>query len=118
MTIGTKIYTMIFGKEVGRDSQANVYYCAKRPAAGAKQKRWVVYDGQAAASRVPPAWHSWLHHTTNDIPTDDVGRHWEWQRRHVPNMTGTAGAYQPPGHVEKGGVRASATGDYEPWKPS
>jgi len=118
MTIGTKIYTLLWGAEVGCDSQGNVYYRAKRPSIGGREKRWVLYDGKAEASRVPPAWHSWLHHTTNDIPTDDVGRQWDWQLTHVPNMTGTADAYQPPGHIIKGGVRTSATGDYEPWQPS
>ena len=67
---------------------------------------------------MPPAWHSWLHHTTNDIPADDVGRRWEWQKEHQPNLTGTADAYRPAGHVLKGGQRDAATGDYEPWQPS
>jgi len=35
----------------------------------------------------------------------------------VPNMTGTALAYRPPGALEKGGQRAAATGDYEAWAP-
>ena len=112
------MYTLAWGLEVGRDSQGNVYYRTKRSAPGVREKRWVLYDGKAEASRVPPAWHSWLHYTTNDIPKDDVGRRWEWQRTHVPNMTGTRDAYQPSGHVRNGGVRPSATGDYEPWQPS
>jgi len=36
----------------------------------------------------------------------------------VPNLTGTAEAYRPPGHVLAGGQRDKATGDYEPWKPN
>jgi len=118
MTIGTKLFTWLNGVQVGTDSQGNSYYRGKRTARGAREKRWVVYDGRVEASRVPPTWHSWLHHTTDDIPEDDVGRRWDWQREHQPNMTGTDQAYRPPGHVLKGGQRAPATGDYEPWQPS
>ena len=32
-------------------------------------------------------------------------------------LTGTDQAYRPPGHTLKGGRRAKATGDYEPWTP-
>ena len=32
-------------------------------------------------------------------------------------MTGTPLAYHPPGSVLRGGQRAPATGDYEPWTP-
>ena len=40
-----------------------------------------------------------------------------WQKEHQPNPTGTPAAYLPPGHTLKGGRRAAATGDYEPWTP-
>ena len=118
MTIGTRLYTFLNGEQMGKDTQGNSYYRSKRTTNTAREKRWVVYNGLAEASRVPPAWHSWLHHTTNDIPADDVGRRWEWQKGHQPNMTGTADAYRPSGHVLKGGQRDAATGDYEPWQPS
>jgi len=52
------------------------------------------------------------------VPDDDSAKRWDWQTDHVPNMTGTAGAFRPPGHVLKGGARDAATGDYEPWQPS
>lgn len=118
MSIGTKLFTMLNGAEVGTDSQGNRYYRGKRTPKGAKERRWVVYDGKVEASRVPPAWHSWLHHTTDDVPTDDSAKRWDWQTDHVANMTGTPDAYRPPGHVLKGGARDAATGDYEPWQPS
>jgi len=35
----------------------------------------------------------------------------------VPNLTGTAQAYRPPGALEAGGNRPAATGDYEAWSP-
>ena len=33
------------------------------------------------------------------------------------NLTGTSEAYRPVGHAYKGGIRAQATGDYQPWRP-
>ena len=42
------------------------------------------------------------------MPDDDSAKRWDWQTDHVPNMTGTAGAYRPPGHVLKGGARDGA----------
>ena len=118
MSIGTKLFTMLNGAPVGTDTQGNHYYRGKRTPQGAKERRWVVYNGKVEASRVPPVWHSWLHHTTDAVPTDDSAKRWGWQTDHVPNMTGTANAYRPPGHVLKGGARDAATGDYEPWQPS
>ncbi|PPR09509.1 MAG: hypothetical protein CFH41_02539 [Alphaproteobacteria bacterium MarineAlpha11_Bin1] len=118
MTIGTRLFTIFNGQQVGTDTQGNAYYRTKRGTRSVREKRWVIYKGNPEASRVPPAWHSWLHHTTDDIPEDDVGRRWEWQKEHQPNMTGTENAYRPPGHILNGGQRDEATGDYEPWQPS
>jgi NADH:ubiquinone oxidoreductase subunit len=40
-----------------------------------------------------------------------------WEKDYVPNLTGTPSAYRPAGALERGGVRAAATGDYEAWTP-
>jgi len=118
MSIGTKLFTMLNGVPMGTDSQGNKYYRGKRTLLSGKERRWVIYHGKVEASRVPPAWHSWLHHTTEEVPNDDSAKLWDWQTDHVPNLTGTADAYRPPGHFLKGGQRDVATGDYEPWHPS
>ncbi len=117
MTIGTRLYTMLHGERVGADSQGNRYYRSRRTPAGGRERRWVLYDGAAEASRVPPAWHAWLHRTTDEVPGDDGGFRWKWQKEHAPNRTGTPEAYRPPGHTLMGGRRDRATGDYEPWQP-
>ncbi len=118
MSIGTKLQTLLNGVQVGQDSQGNRYFRARRNRPDRRERRWVVFNGVVEASRVPPAWHAWLHHTTDELPEDDIGRRWDWQRDHVPNLTGTPRAYRPRGHVARGGVRAPATGDYEPWEPN
>ena len=67
---------------------------------------------------MPPEWHGWLHHQQQDAPGETSPYRRDWQAAHVANLTGTGAAYRPPGATEKGGHRAPATGDYEPWTPS
>jgi NADH:ubiquinone oxidoreductase subunit len=81
------------------------------------ERRWVLYKGEAEASKVPPEWHAWLHYTTDKVP-DPKRRRRPWEKPHQPNLSGTAQAYRPPGHVLQGGRRARGTGDYEPWTPA
>lgn len=117
MTAGTRLYTLLSGERVGVDAEGNRYYRSRRPPPGGRrERRWVLYAGAAEASQVPPAWHAWLHHTTDEAPGAGGGR-WPWQKGHRPNRTGTGAAHRPPGHTLMGGVRARATGDYEPWRP-
>jgi NADH:ubiquinone oxidoreductase subunit len=78
----------------------------------------VLYKGEAEASKVPPEWHAWLHHIVKEPPPPGGVPRRAWQKEHIPNLTGTSGAYRPPGHDYKGGHRARATGDYEPWVPN
>lgn len=117
MTFGTWLYTKLKGDPVGSDSFGNRYYREKRPPAGRRAKRWVWYGGEPEASKVPPEWHAWLHHTIDAVPEAAGRPRLPWQKPHRPNLTGTAEAYRPPGHTLEGGRRAKATGDYEPWTP-
>lgn len=114
MKLGTSLYTLFFGKAVGEDKFGNRYFEQKRQ--GKRAKRWVLYRGVAEPSKVPPEWHGWLHHIELS-PPDSSQNAYTWQKPHRPNMTGTPGAYFPPGSVLAGGQRDKATGDYEPWQP-
>jgi NADH:ubiquinone oxidoreductase subunit len=118
MTIGTRIYTFLKGRQVGDDSYGNRYFIERTPRKGHKVKRWVLYHGPAEASEVPPEWHGWLHGRIDQTPTIANKKKYEWQKDHLPNQTGSPNAYRPPGHVLSVGQRAKATGDYEPWRPS
>jgi NADH:ubiquinone oxidoreductase subunit len=115
MTIGTWLFTRLKGRQVGRDAAGNVYYEERRPRAGLRTRRWVIYAGPPEASEVPPEWHAWLHYTTDAPLPAEVRR--PWQKPHQPNATGTPLSYRPPGHDYRGGQRARATGDYEAWTP-
>ena len=114
MTIGTRLFTWFNGRLVGRDAAGNAYYEDKRARAGERARRWVIFAGTPEASKVPPEWHTWLHHTTQQALPENRR---PWQKPHQPNMTGTAQSYRPAGHDYKGGQRAKATGDYEAWTP-
>ena len=120
--LGTRIYCWLRGEQVGSDQFGNRYYREKgggkvHADSLRKERRWVIYDGEVEASRVPAEWHAWLHHTTQDLPPEGGPAKRPWQKDHRPNLTGTAAAYRPPGHILQGGQRDKATGDYEPWVP-
>ena len=112
-----RLYLLLYGKSVGEDSHGNRYYTAKPRPGMKRERRFVMYNGPAEATLVPPEWHGWLHHQTNEIPaSDNPLRRW-WQRRPQPNLTGTPEAYVPPGHIARGAQRDAATGDYKAWTP-
>jgi len=117
MYIGTMIYTWLNGVLVGTDQFGNRYYRARKGKLYGRERRWVLYRGDVEASRVPPEWHAWLHHTTSEPLSEEAAESKPWQKEHLANQTGTAGAYRPQGHAYRGGERAAATGDYEPWIP-
>lgn len=102
---------------IGRDEQGNRYYEEKDPSGpDGYKRRWVVYHGIAEASRVPPDWHGWLHQTFAEPPTEAPLRRRNWEKDHVPNMTGTPLAYHPAGSLVGAREKALAP-DYEAWAP-
>lgn len=116
MTITTRLYTALFGEPVGTDAFGNRYFRSKS-GRSRREKRWVMYNGMAEPSKVPAEWHGWLHHTQEYPPGAHHSTHYDWQKEHLPNLTGTKGAYVPPGHASRGGNRAASTSDYQAWKP-
>ena len=111
-TLGTLWTTWTTGAAIGTDKFGNRYYEARKSG-----RRWVIYAGTVEASRVPPDWHGWLHHTFADPPTVAPFKEKAWEKDHQPNLTGTDGAYRPDGSLLAAGKRPRATGDYEAWKP-
>ena len=111
-TMGTRLFTWRKGNLVGEDDFGNKYYSECKG-----ERRWVIYNGLSEASYVPPKWHGWLHYTTNDLPDQNGYRPHHWEKRHIPNRTGSSGAYRPSGSAQSGGARARATGDYDAWRP-
>jgi NADH:ubiquinone oxidoreductase subunit len=117
-TIGTALHARRHFGRVGDDQWGNVYFEGKKPdAETGMRRRWVIYQGANDASRVPPEWHSWLHHQSEDVPERSMPQARPWQKEAVPNLTGTNQAYRPSGALEAGGRRPASTGDYEAWSP-
>lgn len=115
-SIGTRLYTLFKGEQVGADEFGNKYY-RNATALNGRERRWVIFKGKKEASKVPPEWHAWLHHTT-DVPlSEDSAQPEPWQMPHIPNLTGTGLAYRPAGSDARGGKRARATGDFQAWSP-
>ena len=111
-TPGTLLTTWLRGTPVGTDAFGNRYYQTRDG-----KRRWVLYKGTVEASRVPAEWHGWLHHTFKEPPAAPA-KIKTWERDHLPNLSGTEGAYHPAGSLARGGVRPPATGDYESWSPN
>ncbi len=91
MTIGTLLFTWAKGRLGGIDDQGNRYYTERKLPASRRPRRWVIYNGEAEASRVPAIWHGWLHHTFNE-PLD-ASASLPWIKPHKSNPTGTDHAY-------------------------
>lgn len=109
-TLGTQLFTWRRGTKVGEDSEGNIYY---RNADDSK--RWVIFNGEAEASRVGPEWHGWLHRTFKEPPTDRPLAHKVWEKPHIENMTGSPLAYAPAGSIRR--AQPAERQDYEAWSP-
>ena len=110
-TFGTWLFTARKGERVGEDKFGNVYYKER-----GGNRRWVVYKGYAEASSVPANWHGWLHYTV-DTPPSDKDVRFDWQKEHLPNLTGTHMAHRPKGSILASGKADKSTGDYDAWQP-
>ncbi|MFZ2099688.1 MAG: NADH:ubiquinone oxidoreductase subunit NDUFA12 [Oricola sp.] len=115
-TMGTRFHTWRKGERVGQDELGNVYYQGGKDAEG-RTRRWVVYNGYAEASAIPPGWHGWMHHRTDTPPSKEDYKPREWQKPHKQNLTGTSGAYRPHGSMMTPETRPVVTGDYDAWTP-
>jgi NADH:ubiquinone oxidoreductase subunit len=113
----TMLQTWLGGELVGEDEHGNRYYRERRAPAWRKERRWVVFSRDADPTRVPTGWVGWLHKRIEKAPSEQPLPAPCWEKERLPNLTGTPGAYLPPGAIERGGHRAPATGDYEAWRP-
>ena len=111
-TPGTRLMISRSGRAVGEDEYGNRYYVSRDG-----KRRWVLYAGEADASRIPPDWHLWMHGADMPPPSERPLVAPGWAKAAQPNLTGTAQAHMPSGSLAKVGNRARATGDYEAWTP-
>ncbi len=109
-TLNTRLHTWKNGVKVGEDEQGNIYYTTID-----EKRRWVIFNGEAEASRVNADWHGWLHHTYKETPLSNPLIHKNWEKPHQENLTGTISAYIPDGSLKS--TETKKRTDYEAWKP-
>ncbi|GBG61669.1 hypothetical protein CBR_g23185 [Chara braunii] len=109
--------TRFGGKLMGTDKDGNKYY-EKISDTQFGRHRWVEYSSPMYnASTVPPEWHGWLHHITDQTP-DQIASKAHYAEDHKPNLTGQGDEviYHPKGHAMHPNRRTWSK--YEPWQPS
>ena len=109
-TLNTRLHTWKNGVKVGEDEQGNIYHTTRD-----EKRRWVIFNGEAEASRVNADWHGWLHHTYKETPLSNPLIHKNWEKPHQENLTGTISAYIPDGSLKS--TETKKRTDYEAWKP-
>lgn len=109
-TLNTQFWTWRNGVKVGTDDEGNQFYQNKDGT-----RRWVIYNGEAEASRISPEWHGWLHQTYQTPPTEAPLPRKTWEKEHLENLTGTPLAYVPSGSLRSPTPPHRA--DYEAWQP-
>lgn len=113
MNIVSQIIIRLTSKLIGADNFGNKYYEEKN---SFNKKRYVIFNGKVEASKIPPMWHAWLHHLINKPPLKRK-KVYDWQKTHVPNLTGTIFATKPKGSIFETGQRQKSHADYEEWIP-
>jgi NADH:ubiquinone oxidoreductase subunit len=118
-TIGTLFTIGRLANQVGTDEFGNRYYEARtnKESYDKHKRRFVIYNGYADASKIPPDWHGWMHYLYNDPPSKVPLPAKAWEKPHLPNFSGTPFAQYPEGSLNAEGERQKTTGDYESWKP-
>ncbi len=86
-----------------------------------RTRRWVIFNGYAEASAIPPGWHGWIHHRVDTPPSKEDYKPRDWQKPHLQNLTGSPLAYRPKGAIARPGAepaeRPRVTGEYDAWTP-
>ncbi len=108
-TLGTRIWSFFNGKLEGIDEHQNRYYRNQDDT-----KRWVIYNGEIESTLVNPEWNNWLRFTSSVKP-DDIKKY-NWQKEHLPNLTGTSKAFNPT-RIEQTASYIKKTNDYKKWSP-
>ena len=106
-TVGTFIYTILTGKLSGKDEFGNKYY------SNSKGKRWVIYNNDIEATKIPPEWYLWIHNLSVSKPTDKKNS-FHWQKKYEGNLTGTKKAHKPEGSLSSD-IKKNMK-KYETWK--
>jgi NADH:ubiquinone oxidoreductase subunit len=112
MLILQNLFIRLFARHVGTDEFGNRYFVSRFQDMHGSYKRQVIYKGIPEPSKIPPMWHAWIHYCLNEIP---VFHNYQWQKKHVQNLTGSKYAYKPKNLKQPGQINENKI--YESWKP-
>jgi NADH:ubiquinone oxidoreductase subunit len=107
MNFINNFFIKISCQKIGDDEFGNQYFQHKK-----NQKRFIIYNGIAEASKIPSQWHGWMHYNSDIVPNQVNAHKFAWQKIHLPNLTGTKNAYSPKNSTTK---KTNST--YEAWQP-
>lgn len=114
-TLSLMLFTRRHGTLIGADQFGNQYY-QHASSKDILHKRWVVYNGYADASRIPPSWKAWLYDEACDPPDNSPDTRKPWIMPYEENLTGTPEAYKPKGsQFSRVSKQGSASKHYTPW---
>ena len=113
--LGTILYTVFFGKEVGKDNLGNRYFISKNK----PLKKWVLYKSEKNPTIIPVNWQLWLtdNNTENHPTQESTSKKYDWEKNRAQNHTGTMKAYHPAKDLNK----TKATNkqkNYKNWTPN
>ena len=114
MNLATKLNLLFFYNYVGQDEFGNMYY-ERRKKQKNILKRMVRYKGIDEASKIPSRYHGWLHYYSDEFPSIQ-NNNFKWQKKHLPNLTGTLYACQPKSLKVKNDNKKKDC-DYKAWEP-
>ncbi|CDF39984.1 NADH:ubiquinone oxidoreductase [Chondrus crispus] len=102
---------------VGEDTFQNRYFEDRTETYG--RDRWVEYvdERNPDSLKVEPEWHAWLHHNTDDAPSQHPLPRPVYEKPSSGNPTGTRDAYVPPHHRLSKKFDGNASEKYETWAP-
>lgn len=115
MNLALKLKIFLFYRYVGQDEFGNKYY-EKRKADGKKLERMVKYKGLPEASKIPAKYHGWIHYNSDEFPINNKHK-FSWQKKHLPNLSGTRYAYIPKS-ISENFEKNKKDSEYKPWSPS
>lgn len=95
MSFVNSLWVKFFCKQVGSDQFGNKYLIGNSKNYLGRKKRYVLYNGIEDGSKVPASWHAWLHYLSDELPSENSQKNYEWQIEHIQNLTGTKMAYNP-----------------------
>ena len=104
---------------VGNDEKGNRYYKSNISYGTKKEKRWVLYyKNNNDPTSINPEWHGWLHYIIDDIPDTKAKKKFKWQKKLLPNLTGTKEFYKQEGHLLNKNKLLLKRKKYESWDPN